>query len=320
MMRVGLIGPSDREELNRLAIRLEERSAEGVILDSRKDPAIRIAGGKESACGVDLTGFHAFYVADLGLPRSVVKREDGEPDIEASARALSASRRHLVAWNTLLARLATRCPVVNPPHTHDLHSLKPWEMSVYARCGFPAPVTISTSDAQALLELPGDPPGGFIQKGMAGGYGYTESFTPPESLDEARELLRSGPVMIQERIEGENVRAFVLDGEMIGAAEVITRDKDETDSRRGDTRIRRVELPEEAARVAVAAASHWGLLFTAVDFMADARVRRHVILECNSAPFFVNFEKMTGIPISSRLADYLVGRGPMGRGPLGRGR
>ncbi|HER43393.1 MAG TPA: hypothetical protein ENO08_02930 [Candidatus Eisenbacteria bacterium] len=143
-MRVGIVGPSDREEMIRLAIRVEERGAEGVILDSRKNPDIRIGPDGESACGVDLSEFSSFYVADLGLPSPVARRGDGEIDREASAAALYASRRQLAAWNALLSRLETRCAVVNPFRTHELHSLKPWETAVYNRMGLPVPVTIAT--------------------------------------------------------------------------------------------------------------------------------------------------------------------------------
>jgi glutathione synthase/RimK-type ligase-like ATP-grasp enzyme len=70
--------------------------------------------------------------------------------------------------------------------------------------------------------------------------------------------------------------------------------------------VRRVDLPTEAAATAVTAARHWGLTFAAVDFMIDAASGRHLLLECNSAPFFVNFEKQTGLPITAELAGFLV--------------
>ena len=105
---------------------------------------------------------------------------------------------------------------------------------------------------------------------------------------------------------GCGINLEVLDGEVIGSAEVISSAGVETDSRRGDMRVRRVELPEEAAGAALATAERWGMIFAAVDFMVDARTGRYVILECNSAPFFVNFERYTGLPITSRLAAYLA--------------
>ena len=306
MIRVGLIGPEDRDEMVRLSIRLEERGAEAVILDGRKDRTIRITPDGESACGVDISDFSAFYVADLALPSPIVQKENGEPDVEESVKALYHSKRYMASWNALLARLEARCTVVNPYRTHDLHALKPWEMSEYSRLGLPIPVTFSTSDADVLMDSPDTRYGKWINKGMVGGYDYTEAYDPPESIEAAREKLLGGPLMVQERIMGDNLRAFVLDGEMIGAAEVITDSGGETDSRRGDLRVRCVDLPDDAARVAVEAAGRWGMIFAAIDFMVDARTGRYIILECNSAPFFVNFERYTGLPITSRLAAFLA--------------
>jgi glutathione synthase/RimK-type ligase-like ATP-grasp enzyme len=308
LIRVGLIGPADRDEIVRLSIRLEERGAEPVILDGRKDRTIRITPEGESACGVDLNGISSFYVADLGLPSPLVRRDDGEPDRMASEKARHHSQGYLSAWNALLARLETRCTVVNPYRTHDIHSLKPWEMTAYERLGLPVPVTFSTSDAESLMNAPGTPGGEWINKGMVGGYDYTEEYDPPGSIEDARRKLEGGPLMVQERIMGDNLRAFVLDGEVIGAAEVVTGSGEETDSRRGDIRVRRVDLPDEAARVALESAGRWGMIFAAIDFMVDARTGRYIILECNSAPFFVNFERYTGLPITSRLAAFLARR------------
>jgi len=315
-MRVGLIGPSDRPEVVRLAIRLEERGAEPIVLDSRKDPAIRIGGGSLSACGVDLDGLASVFVSDLGLRLPWSRDEAGRCDVEASERALRSSQRHLAAWNALLERLARRIPVVNPPRTHDLHALKPWEMTVYASAGLPAPRTVATSDPRALAGLAGRSRTGWIRKGMAGGHGYTESFEPPADVEAARRELAAAPLMVQERVEGDNVRAFVLGGEVIGAAETVTLDGAATDSRRGDIRVRRVTLPEEAVRSAITAAAGWGMPYSAVDFMRDEISGKYLVLECNSSPFFVNFERLSGCDISGRIADYLVGR-RRGGGPGG---
>ena len=114
--------------------------------------------------------------------------------------------------------------------------------------------------------------------------------------------------MVQEFVEGDNVRAFVLGGEVIGAAETVSFEGAATDSRRGEIRVSRVTLPEEAARTAVRAAALWGMPYTAVDFMRDEASGRYLLLECNSSPFFVNFERRSGCDISGRIADYLVGR------------
>ncbi len=306
MPRIGLIGPADRDELVRLGIRLEERGADPVYLDSREDPSFELGPGFVRGCGTNLGDLRGCYVADLGIRRPYVLDAEGLPDPEASPAVLDASRRHLALWNAVLERLSRQGPVVNPPRSHDLHSLKPWEMATYARLGLPAPRTLCTSNPAELCTPPPSAAGAWVRKGLVGGYGYTEVFTPPADADEASALLEDGPLQVQERVAGDNLRAYVLDGRVLGAAIVVPAVADDTDSRRDTGRVRRVDLPPEAAAAALAAARHWGLVFAAVDFMIDARTGDHLLLECNSAPFFVSFEKQTGVPIAAELADFLV--------------
>ncbi len=145
-----------------------------------------------------------------------------------------------------------------------------------------------------------------MRKGLVGGYSYTESFAPPADADEAAACLEDGALQVQERVLGDNLRAYVLDGRVLGAAVIVPGAADDTDSRRDTGRVRRVDPPAEAEATALAAVRRWGLVFAAVDFMIDAQTGRHLLLECNSAPFFVNFEKQTGVPVSSELATYLA--------------
>jgi len=312
---VGLIGPADRPELQRLAIRLEERGGAAIFVDPRRDSSIVMSRDRLSACGEEISGASALYVADLGM-RSVTSSDSassgsasaGDADSADAAPSVQRSMRHLAAWNALFDRFAHKGGlVVNPPVAQELHALKPREILAYAPKGIPAPRTVATSDPLVLARLGDDRRTAWVIKGMVGGYAHTERFEPPSSLDDAQRLLGAGPVQLQELIEGDNVRAFVLAGEMIGAARFIPLDGTEIDSRRGKARIQSHDLPEEAARHAVAAAGLWGMSFAAIDFMRDERTGRYVVLECNSAPFFVGFEASTGVEISGRLANHLLG-------------
>ncbi len=314
MERIGLIGPPDRPEIERLSLRLEERGAQPVLLDCRKDPAIILSPGRVSACGEDLSNLRGVYVADLGIPPVSSGHPGGPPGMTDRRRLLDRSRRRLAVWNALLDHLARRMPVVNPPAAHDLHALKPFEVAVYERAGLPVPATVASTDPAELATLPEGARGGFLTKGMVGGYRHTERIERPRSAEEAAHLLEGGPVMVQETIEGDNVRAFVLGADLLGAAEIVPIAGGEIDSRRGESRIRSVALPPDAARSALAAAARWGMFFSAVDFMRESGSGRHVLLECNSSPFFVNFERRTGLDISGRLADFLLARPGARRG------
>jgi glutathione synthase/RimK-type ligase-like ATP-grasp enzyme len=301
-MRVGLIGSPERKELQRLAIRLDERGAEGVVFDPRGEPRIEMTPTSERLDGVDLARISAFYVADLALP-GVRTNTDGSVDEDS----LRVSQRRLVAWNTLFARLGKRCRIVNPPSTWELHGLKPFENSVHHRLGLRAPWTLATSDPSALLELRRDADA-WITKGLVGGYTYTTPYAPPVELEQARAQLAEAPRMVQERVSGENLRVYVVDGRALGAAEIVPGSPEEVDSRRNTLRVRRVPLPDAARRAALAASSHFGFAFSAVDFLRDTRTGEWVLLECNSAPFFVEYEGTSGIDVSSPLADLLTSR------------
>ncbi len=305
-MRVGLLGPPGRAEIVRLAIRLEERGVEPVVLDPAEDPRPRVDGDRIQALGHDLGDLAGLYVADLGIRSPWRRAPGGGVDLPASRRALAASRRHLAAWNTILLLLQRRgTRVVNPPRAHDLHALKPFEIDACSRRGIPVPWTLATSDPEALASLAGRP-GEWITKGMVGGYGYTERFVPPAGAGSARGRLAAGPRMVQERVRGTDVRAFVVGGRVVAAAEITA--SDAVDSRRGTTRVRGIDVPEEAARIAREAAALWGMPFCAVDFVREEGTGRYVLLECNSAPFFVAFERRAGRDVSGPLADFLCGR------------
>ena len=307
MKKVALIGPADRPEIERLAIRLEERGGRAVVVDPASDARIEIDGARLRAGGEDLSSVQAVYITDLRLPPALGPRDDADFDADTASRALRRSRRQLAAWNALFARLARDGRlVVNPPAAQEMHALKPHEVASYRRGGLTVPRTLATTDPALLADLAGRG-GAHVIKGMVGGLAHTERFEPPASREEAERLLAAGPVQTQELIEGDNVRVFVVAGEAIGAAEFIPIDGTEIDSRRGPARFNRVEPPEEVAEAAVAAAKLAGMTFTGVDFMREEGTGRWVLLECNSAPYFVGFEAATGIEVSGYLANHLMG-------------
>jgi glutathione synthase/RimK-type ligase-like ATP-grasp enzyme len=309
MTRVALIGPADRQEIQRLAMRLEERSAESVLVDTRQPAAIRLEGARIEACGASLAGVGAAYVADLGLPKPRAADAEGKVDLAASRAALAHSQATWAAWLTLLERLARHAAVVNAPATYEVHGLKPYEIASYHARGWRAPSTLACDDPAALVALAARPRAhARVRKDLVGGYGYTERLEPSSDPEVARAALRDGALMAQERIEGDAARAFVVGERMVVAAEILTQEFGEVDSRRGNARLRRIQLPGRVAETSVAVTRHWGMDFAGVDWMRADGGREWVLLECNSSPFFVELERLTGVDISSALADHLLRR------------
>ncbi len=297
MIRVGLLGPPDRLEIGRLSLRLEERGVEPVLLDSRRPPEFEITAGSVRALGEDLLALRGLMVIDLGLPAT----GDG------TAESVAASRRHLAGWNAALEALEGRVRVVNPPQSHELHGLKPFETLDYQWRGLPVPETVATSSPEGFDRLPAFTHG-TIRKSLVGGLDFTEAVEDGPTADRERLLAERGAVLIQRRIVGDNVRVFVLDGRVLGAAAIIPANPAATDSRRGESLVRRVKMPVATEQVVLAAVEASGMVFAAVDLMREGASGRDYLLECNSAPFFVAFEKASGFDIASPLADYLAAR------------
>jgi glutathione synthase/RimK-type ligase-like ATP-grasp enzyme len=309
MTRIALIGPADREEIQRVALRLEERDAEPVIVDTRLAADLRVESGHESACGVSLADVGGVYVASLGLPEPRVVDAQGVIDVEASRAALAHSQATSAAWRVLLERLARRVPVANPPASYEVHGLKPLEIATYLSRGWRAPATIATDDPSALCDVDlASTPHGRVRKDLVGGYGYTELFTRPANADEARAALGGSAVMVQERVQGDAVRTFVVGGRVVVAAEILPQGFGEVDSRRGTARVRRIDAPGEVCELSKAIAEQWGMLFAGVDWMRAAGGSEWVLLECNSSPFFVELERRTGADIAGAIADLLLRR------------
>ncbi len=309
MTRIALIGPPDREEFQRLALRLEERSAEVVVVDTRQPARIELSAHEERACGVSFAGVSGVYVIDLGLPRPRVADAEGGIDLAASARALAHSQTTWAAWRLLLERLASRAAVVNPPASYDVHGLKPLEIAHYLSRGWRAPDTLATDDPAELAALDERSAAhAWIRKDLVGGYGYTERLATSTSVEAARSQIGEAALMAQERIEGDAVRAFVIAGRVLVAAEILPQGYGEIDSRRGSARVRRIELAAELCEQSKSVAAAWGMSFAGVDWMRGPAGREWVLLECNSAPMFVEFERRTGADIGSALADHLLRR------------
>lgn len=76
------------------------------------------------------------------------------------------------------------------------------------------------------------------------------------------------PVLFQEEILGEEFRAYVLDGEPVGAFSLPTEGL--VDAREAVDQARPAVIPEEAWTLCVRAASVLGLSWTAVDMRRQA--------------------------------------------------
>jgi ribosomal protein S6--L-glutamate ligase len=113
-------------------------------------------------------------------------------------------------------------------------------------------------------------------------------------------------ILVQEFIEeakGTDIRAFVVDGEVVGAMERKGPEGEfRSNLHRGGT-ARSVELDDEMRETAIKAAASMGLAVAGVDMLPSKR--GPLIMEVNSSPGLEGIERATGVDIAGKIIQYI---------------
>lgn len=121
------------------------------------------------------------------------------------------------------------------------------------------------------------------------------------------EFRKGSPVMIQEYIAesaGSDVRAFVVDGKVVGAMKRVAKEGDfRSNLHQGGTAYK-VKLTGLGEEIAILAAKTVGLGVAGVDILESDR--GPLVLEVNASPGLEGIEKVTLYDIAGEIVDYLV--------------
>jgi ribosomal protein S6--L-glutamate ligase len=113
-------------------------------------------------------------------------------------------------------------------------------------------------------------------------------------------------ILVQEFIEeakGTDIRAFIVDGEVVGAMERKGPEGEfRSNLHRGGT-ARSVELDDEMRETAIKAAASMGLAVAGVDMLPSKR--GPLIMEVNSSPGLEGIERATGVDIAGKIIQYI---------------
>ncbi|MFO1080610.1 MAG: hypothetical protein U1E23_08295 [Reyranellaceae bacterium] len=208
-------------------------------------------------------------------------------------------------WRGLVSGLAawleqSDAIVVNRPgHAADNGS-KPLHEAWLRAAGFDVPGSLTSSNGARLADFCAHGP--TIAKSVAGVRADTRLMTP-ESFADFDPM--SGPVHLQRRVIGEDVRLHIVDGEVHG--ELI--ESDAVDYRTAEGCHRRFDPPPALADAVVAATSAAGLLFAGWDFKIDSD-GRFWCLEANPMPGYDGYDTRADGAISRSLVARLTSRRP----------
>ena len=182
-------------------------------------------------------------------------------------------------------------------------------MQILSRAGVGMPKTAFTNytdDVPALIEQVGGAP--VIIKLLEGTQGLgvvlAESAKAAQSVIEAFHNLKAR-ILVQEFIaeaKGADVRAFVVDGEVVGAMRRQGKEGEfRSNLHRGGTGTL-VKLSRAEKAAALLATKALGLGVAGVDMLQSQR--GPLVLEVNSSPGLEGIEKATGLDIAGGIIDY----------------
>ncbi|SDD46582.1 RimK family alpha-L-glutamate ligase [Natrinema hispanicum] len=297
---IGLLGGND-SQINKLEPFLPEPMYVHINTESfpeSPDISIRSDGIEYEFLDEDI---EVYYVDAY---HSSVKRpfkEEDDTEIDVNRRYVFATAekdsflRSLLKIEQDLGKL-----VINRPDIKDFHYLKPYQLFKLQQAGVSIPDSVHTNSVAEVREL-FDQYDDLVYKPI-GSLGRADVHNL-EEFENRKDTLAHAPVTFQEYCEGDNLRVYILDGEVIGCYRILT-DTEVVDYRGFERGVEPVSVSDRLARISIKTAQVLGMRFAGVDLIrSDDRI---VILECNSGPHFAGVEAhLDTDEISRALANFL---------------
>lgn len=311
-MSVLLVGIDPIPEIHDLADAIESRGGEATVRDVTDWPGapLTFSPGDETVTlgsSIDVNEIEGVYLHVYALfrPDGVTYLDGFEPDEEVGP-ALTRLRDHRSVVESLCRVFESRdVPVLPRLRNHYLQQRKPWQLERFEQAGLPVPETRFTNEPAVARSFCASHDR-VIYKPVTRGAPPAE-VTEADLTDERLQHLETAPVQFQEFVPGDDLRVYVLDGEVIGSIRYLSEQfsfkLDQADGK--DAEAESATIPSEIEATAIRAADALDVTFGA----ADIRHRPdggHTLLELNQAPAFSAADAYAGQDVAGSLARYLL--------------
>lgn len=300
---VVIVGPADDAHVVGVCQRVRTFGAEPLLLDAGRFPSsLRLTLG-DALDDVLIDGTRmcpsAVYVRNVGTGALQAASSGGCDSAAERFRNWLVARERADMLTAMLSRWEhTGVPVYNGLAASP-RMTKPFQLALLKEAGLPVPATRWTNDPSEVRAFAVR--ARVAYKPVSGGAATRELGSDdlaPSRLD----LLSRAPVTFQSLLPGEDIRVYVLDGEVIAAIHIVSR---ALDFRGHEERCVRIELPKVVRQQCIRAAQIVGLRFTGMDLKRDAQGTLR-FLELNGSPMFLGFDARAGTDIAGCLAARLV--------------
>ena len=293
-MLVGLIGDERDIHVLTLMKRLSERDCRVDVINL---PHANILFNGEGIWINDrgIEKYDAFYIRQIPyfLPAKFfekMSRMEWENLYNEYIYLLEANNERMGLYTSVIKAMEDNALLINPFSTLFMQFLKPFQFYLLRKRGLPVPPYVVTSVDSINVEKYG------VCKPL-GSYARAERM----SDERVRTILRERPVILQEYVHGKIARASLLEDEFIGAVEIIHKG---FDSRTTDAKYEKISLDDESIEILFKCISTLKMKYTEIDFIISNE--KVFILDCNPSPGFMILEEGAHLPISEKIADYIV--------------
>lgn len=297
MGRVGILGPRS-DEADSVARAVKSCGGVPVLIDTGQS-GWTSNGFRLVLRGQSLDDIGVFYIHGIPLALPPLEACAGGASPTWSEQYAAERERRSLLHSTLRGLELDGRFFVNPVTCFDLRFFKLYQFALLSRASIVVPRCVGTDDpheARAfasknqVIEVKPLSGGPVVKRVTVNNW--------PEVRDGAP---RFAPSLLQEYIEGEEFRVYILDGEPIA---VFSVSRDNVADARQSFDIAKRGVPSLAALdVASRATVALELVFAAVDICV-ARDGSIVVLECDPTPA-IGVHEMDGILVA-RLAEFLV--------------
>jgi len=306
-MEIGIFGLPDDDQVKILKKRIENKGGKPLIINFKEFPTnVKMYFDEEKIIlnGKNLLDMHSFYIRQLGyfwpVPQIKLTMEQWVKYYGKYNDLLFSEREHLSFKHSMIRMLDKEKLVVNPYDSFIYHRMKPYQFYLFHKNGLPVPSFVA-GGAKELIEKYDLTK--MVYKPLGGG---AEVIMAEEFVEKNKENIEKRVVLFQDYIEGDNIRVFALENELIGAAKLVH--GPQVDSRVEQLALEIVKIPEDVKEITLKALHILGMKFSGVDFMRT-KDGNYYLLECNPSPMFYVFEMISGIKVSEKLAEYLIKEG-----------
>ena len=301
---VGVLGRSTDAHATAMARAVADRGADVRLVDTAA-PTFTRWGWRDGRLhdheGAEVR-FDGVYVRSVATP---LPRHDHDevtaPEQDRWLATAERRRRTQVHARAVHAGLeAGGTLVINSIEATWLHRSKPAADLRLRAAGIPSPRCLVTDDPAAVRRFVAAV-GDVVRKPIAGG-GACVAVDPDALGDADLAGLATAPTLFQERVRGDDLRIYVLDGEVVAAAHIRTT---ALDYRGHEDEVVALAADGELVGLSRRVAEVLGLTFTGID-VKRGPCGELTVLDANPSPMFLGIQKMTGQPIADRLADRLI--------------